>query len=131
MFSVILQATGKDEPARSLEKVILCEAFCGNYKRKLGSSLCLHTISVRNCLCVCICLIFWFAYLAYYYSCAMILSVFHLSIGEHLLLLVFYAWCLPKISHDMFALRLLSFIFQNSLHSSVSDLRFLWLNDFL
>ena len=51
--------------------------------------------------------------------------------SEHLLLLVLYAWCLPKISHVMFALCLLSFILQNSLDSSVSDLRFLWLNDFL
>ena len=50
--------------------------------------------------------------------------------SEHLLLLVLYAWCLPKISHVMFALRLFSFIFQNSLDSSESDLRFLWLNDF-
>ena len=82
MFPVILQATGKEKPARSLEKVILWEAFCGNFKRELGSSLCLHTISVRNCLCVCICLIFWFAYLAYYYSCAMFFSVFHLSIAN-------------------------------------------------
>ena len=45
--------------------------------------------------------------------------------SEHLLLRVLYAWCLPKISHDMFALRLISFIFQNSLNSSASDLRFL------
>ena len=51
--------------------------------------------------------------------------------SEHLLLLVLYAWCLPKISHVMFALCLLSFILQNSLDSSVFDLRFLWLNDFL
>ena len=51
--------------------------------------------------------------------------------NEHLLLLMLYAWCLPKISHVMFALCLLSFILQNSLDSSVSDLRFLWLNDFL
>ena len=51
--------------------------------------------------------------------------------SEDLFLLVFFAWCLPKISHVMFVLRLLSFIFQISLDSSVSDLRFLWLNDFL
>ena len=50
--------------------------------------------------------------------------------SEHLLLLVLYAWCVAKISHIMFVLRLLSFIFQNSLDSSVSDLRFLWLNNF-
>ena len=51
--------------------------------------------------------------------------------NEHLLLLVLYAWCLPKISHVMFALRLLSFNFQNLLESSVSDLWFLRLNDLL
>ena len=56
---------------------------------------------------------------------------FSLKHSEHLLLLVFYGWYVPKISHVMFALRLLSFIFQNSLDSSVSDLRFPWLNDFL
>ena len=52
--------------------------------------------------------------------------------SEHLLLLVLYAWCLPKISQVMLAPRLLSFIFQISFDSSVSDLRFLslWLSDF-
>ena len=51
--------------------------------------------------------------------------------SEHLLLLVLYALCLPKISHVMLALCLLPFILQNYLDSSVSHLRFLWLNDFL
>ena len=51
--------------------------------------------------------------------------------SEYLLLLVLYAWCLPKISHVMFALCLFYFILQNLLDSSVSDLRFLWLKDFL
>ena len=77
---VIWRATGKEKPARFLETVILCEAFRGNFKRKLGSSLCSHTISVRTCFCVCICLIFRFTYLANYCLCAMLFSVSHLSI---------------------------------------------------
>ena len=77
---VIWWATGKERPARFLETVILCEAFRGNFKMKVGSSLCYHTISVRTCLCVCICFIFWFAYLAYYCFCAVLFSVSHLSI---------------------------------------------------
>ena len=64
------------------------------------------------------------------FLCKTIFS-FSFNRNEHLLLLVLYAWCLPKISHVIFALCLLSFILQNSLESSVSDLRFLWLNDFL
>ena len=58
----------------------LCEAFRGNFKRKLGFSLCYHTISMRTFLCVCIFLIFRFAYLAYYFFCAMLFLVSHLSI---------------------------------------------------
>ena len=60
-------------------------------------------------------------------------AIFNLSFkhSEHLLLLVLYVWCLPKISHFMFALCLLSFILQSWLDSSVSDLQFLWLNNFL
>ena len=131
MCPVIWWASRKEKTARFLETVILCEAFRGNFKRKLGSSLCYHTISVLTCLCACISLIFRFFYLAYYCIHAMLFSVSHLSNSEHLLLLVLYAWCLPKISHVMFLLRLLSFIFQNSLDSSVSDLRFLRLNNFL
>ena len=77
---VICWATGKDKPSRFLETVILCEAFPGNFKRKIGSSPYYHTISVRTCSCVCICLIFRFAYLAYYCFCAMLFSVSHLSI---------------------------------------------------
>ena len=102
------------KPARFLERIILYEAFRRNFWGKLDSSLCYHTISVRNC---------WI------FS----VSIFSFSFkhSEHLLLLVLYAWRLPRISYVMFALRLLSFILQNSLDSSVSDLRFLWLNDFL
>ena len=77
---VILWATGKEKPCRFLETVILCEALRGNFKRKVGSSLYYHTISVRTCSCVCICLIFRFAYLAYYCFCAMLFLVSHLSI---------------------------------------------------
>ena len=51
--------------------------------------------------------------------------------SENLMLVKLYAWCLPKIYHVMFALRFLPLIFQNLLDSSVSDLQFLWLNDFL
>ena len=121
----------KGKPARFLETVILWEAFHWNFLRKLSSSLCYHTISVRTCFCVCIYLIFRFAYLAYYCLCAMLFSSFSFKHSEHLFLLVLYAWCLPKIFHVMFALCLLSFILENSLDSSVSDLRFLWFNDFL
>ena len=70
----------KGKPARFLETVILCEAFHWNLLRKLSSSLCYHTISVRTCFCVCIYLIFRFAYLAYYCLCAMLFSVSHSSI---------------------------------------------------
>ena len=80
---VIWWATEKDKPARFLETEVLCEAFRGNPKRKLSSSLCYHTISVRICFCVYICLIFRLAYLAYYCYCcfcAMLFSVFSLSI---------------------------------------------------
>ena len=78
VFPVIWWATGKEKPVRFLETVILCEAFCENFKRKLGSILCYHTISVRTSFCVCICLIFQFVYLAYYCFCAMLFSVSHL-----------------------------------------------------
>ena len=75
-----LVSYGKEKPARFLETVTLCEAFRGNFQRKLGSSLCYHTISVRTCFCVCIQLIFRFAYLAYYCFYTMLFSVSHLSI---------------------------------------------------
>ena len=78
VFPVIWWATGKEKPVRFLEAVILCEAFCENFKRKLGSILCYHTISVRTSFCVCICLIFQFVYLAYYCFCAILFSVSHL-----------------------------------------------------
>ena len=71
---VIWWATGK---ARFLKKVT--KAFHGNFKRKLCSSLCYRTLSVRNCFCVCICLIFRFVYLAYYCFCIMLFSLSHLS----------------------------------------------------
>ena len=76
---VIWWATRKENPARFLEAAILCEEFCGNFKRKLSSSPCYHMISVRSCFCVCICLMFWCIYLAYGSFCAMLFSVFHLS----------------------------------------------------
>ena len=77
--STIWSATGKEKLARFLETVILGEAFRGNFKRKLGSSLCDHTILVCTCNYVCICLIFRFAYLACYCLCAMLFSVSNLS----------------------------------------------------
>ena len=46
---VIRWATGKKEPAKFPEAVILNEAFRGNFKRKLGSNPCYHTISLRTC----------------------------------------------------------------------------------
>ena len=48
MCPVIWRATRKEKPSRSLETVILCEVFCGNFKRKVSSSLYYHTISVIN-----------------------------------------------------------------------------------
>ena len=79
------------------EYVILC-AVHGTFKRKLGSSLCYHMRSLRTCFCVCICLIFAFAYLAFYCFCAMLFSVSHFKHSEHFLLLLLYAWRLPKTS---------------------------------
>ena len=76
---VICWATGKEKPARFLKTVILCEAFRGSFKRKLGSSLCYHRISAHACFCIWICLIFRFAHLAYYCFCAMLFSVSHLG----------------------------------------------------
>ena len=80
MCLIIWWATGNDKPARFLETVYLCQAFHGNFKRKVNFSPCYHTISVRTCFCVCICLMFRFASLAYYCFCAMLFSVSHLSI---------------------------------------------------
>ena len=76
---VIWRATGKENLARFLETVILCETFCENFKRKVGSSLCNHAISMSTCFCVCICLIFRFAYLAHYCFCAILFSTSYLS----------------------------------------------------
>ena len=76
---VIWWATGKEKPARFLETMTLCETFCRNFKRKVGSSLYYHTISVRTCFCACICLIFRFAYLSDYCLCGILFSVFHFS----------------------------------------------------
>ena len=128
MCSVIQLTTGKEKPARFLETVILWEEFCGNFKRKLNSSLCCHAISVRTCFRVSmfnisVCL---FSILLFLCNAIFSSSFKH---SEYLLLFVLYAWYLSKISCVMFALHLLSFIFQNLLDSSVSDLRFLWLND--
>ena len=114
-----LVSYGKGNPARFLETVILCEAFRGNLET--GSSLCYHTISVHTCFCVCI----YFCLFSILLSLCNTIFSFSFKHNEHLLLLVLYAWCLPKISHVMFVLCLLSFILQNSLDSSVSDLRFL------
>ena len=72
--------TEKEKPSWFLKTVILCEAFLGIFKKKLGSSLCYHTISMRTCFFVCICLKFQFAYLKYYCFCAMLFLVSHLSI---------------------------------------------------
>ena len=118
--------TRKEKPARFLETVILCEAFHGNFKRKLSSALWDHIILVHSCfLClhllnISVCLLSILSFL-----CNAIFSFSFKYSEEHLLLLVLlYAWCLSKISHVIFALRLLSFIFPNLLDSSVSDLRF-------
>ena len=120
-----------EKSSRFLETVNFCKAFRRNFKRKLCSSLFNHIISVRSCFCACICSIFCFTYLAY--CCFLCNAVFKFSfrLREHLLLLALYPWHLPQISHVLFALRLLCFIFQNWLDSSVSDLPFLWLSDFL
>ena len=116
-----LVSYGKEKPARFLETVTLCEAFRGNFQRKLGSSLCYHTISVRTCFCVCIYLIFRFAYLAYC-LCAILFSVSHSSIMNIFCCLYYMPGVYLK--SPMLCLRcLLSFTLQNSLDSSVSDYR--------
>ena len=77
---VIWWGTKKEKSTRFQETVILCEAFRENFKKKVGSSLCYHMISVHTGFCVSICLIFRFAYLVYYCFCAIRFSVSHLSI---------------------------------------------------
>ena len=128
---ILWWATGKDQPAGFLETVALCEGICGNLKRKLSSSFYHHTISVHAFFCVCICLIFYFAYLAFCCFCAMLFSVSHLSIVSIFCFLYFMPgvylkspmWCLRCVYCFTFSkIRSLS---------SVSDLRFLCLNDSL
>ena len=51
-------------------------------------------------------------------------KMFKKCFSQEISMLVLYVWCLPKISHVMLTLRLLSFIFQNSLDSSVSTCGF-------
>ena len=68
----------------------LCEAFRGNFKREVGSSLYYHTISMRTCSCVCICLIFWFAYLTYYCFCAMLLIEHNVPYNKGVSAITFY-----------------------------------------
>ena len=97
---VIWWPTGKEKPSGFLETVILCEAFWGNFKRKIGSSLYYHTISVCACSCVWICLIFRISVRLFSILLFLCNGIFSFSFkhSEHLLLLVLYAWCLPKIS---------------------------------
>ena len=138
--------------------------FREDCKRKLGSCLCYHTMSVRTCFCLRFMFLFtWHsgnyrmdslgnAHVTCQEHTDLLLSLhlFDISVclfsmllflrnaifrfsfrhSEYLLMLALYTWCLPKISHVLFSLRLLLFISQNSLDSSVLDLRFLWLNDF-
>ena len=125
-----LVSYGKGKPVRFLETEILCEAFCGNFQRKLGSSLCHHMISIHTCFCICIYLIFRFACLAYYCFCAMLFSVSHSSIVNIFCWLCYMPSVYLKSPIVIFGL-CLSFILQNLLDSSVSDLRFLRLNNFL
>ena len=110
----IWRATGKERPARFLETVILCEAFRRNfailaiiwYQCVLFLCQYLFNISVRL-----------FSRLLSLYN-----AIFSFSFNTvNILLLMLYAWCLPKTSHVMFVLRVLSFIFQNLLDSPVSD----------
>ena len=81
VYQVIWRATGIEKPARFLETAILCEVFCGNFKRKLGSILCCQ---VHACFCVCIWLIFRISHLINIFgssccSCDMVFSVSHLN----------------------------------------------------
>ena len=124
MCPVIWWATGRESLPDSWKQWFCVKRFVESFRGNLALVsaylfLCLHlfNISVRL-----------FSILLS--LCNAIFS-FSFKHSEHLLLLVLYAWCLPKISHVMFALCLLSFTLQNLLDSSVSDLRFLWLNDFL
>ena len=126
---VIWRVTGKEKSTRFLETVILCEVFLGNFKRKLGSSFCYHTTSVHTCFCVGICFIFRFVCLTDCF-CAMLFSVSHLStVHSNIVCCLCYMPCV-YLKCFMFTLRLLSFISQNSLDSSLSDLLFLWSKDF-
>ena len=84
----------------------------------------------RNCFCVSICLIFRFAYLAYCF-CAMLFSVSHSSTVNIICCLCYMPGVYLKSPMLCLHFLFVSFILQNSLDSSVSDLRFLWLNDFL
>ena len=126
---VIWWATGKEKPARFLETELLFETFRGNFKRKFGSSLCYHTILVRTCFCVCICLIFRFAYLAFYCFCAMLFSVSHLSIVNISCCLCYMPGVYLK--SPKLCLCCVYCLYFPKLVSLESDLRFLWLNDFL
>ena len=120
---VIWWAPGKEKSAGFLEIVVFCEAFHGNFKRELCfiESVTSYDISTYLLLCLHLFNISVRLFSLLLFLCNAIFS-FSFKHNEHLLRLVLYAWCLPKISHVMFALRVLSFIFQNSPSSSVSDL---------
>ena len=125
VFSNLL-SYGKGKPAIFLETVILFESFCGNFQRKLGPSLCYHTISVHTCFCVCIYLIFRFAYLAYYCLCAILFSVFHSSIMNIFCCLYYMPGIYLK--SPMLCLRCVCYLLfskTRQILSSVSDLQFL------
>ena len=119
------------EANRFLETVTLCEAFCGNIKKKFSfQSLLSYDISAYLFFCLQLLNISISLFSMLLFLCS---AIFSLSFkhSEHHLLLVLYVWCIPKVPHIITALRLLSFIFQDSLDSSIADLRFLRLNKFL
>ena len=106
-----LVSYGKEKPARFLETVTLCEAFRGNFQKNRLQSLLSYDISAYLFLCLHLFNISVRLFSILLFLCNAIFS-FSFKNSEHLLLLVLYAWCLPKISHVMFALHLLSFILQ-------------------
>ena len=93
----------KGKPARFLETVTLCEAFRGNFQKNRLQSLLSYDISAYLFLCLHLFNISVRLFSILLSLCNTIFS-FSFKHNEHLLLLVLYAWCLPKTSHVMFVL---------------------------
>ena len=90
---VMWVSTRKEKPLRFLEKVVLREAFPGNFVRNWTLVFNYHTISVSTCFYACIYFVIRFAYLAYYRFFAMLFSVSQLSIVN----IFCYLCCIPGV----------------------------------